>query len=173
MVRCRHSSSTASRSPFPPGEGIMRYSSLQTPIYRTTEENRYTHSFKSFIWIYGAEKRKEVVSLRKCFVKLHRRKEKTVIPSQCAHWRGNPFSLKNATNMNISGWETDCHTSDIGHWFAMTVLLFVQFYFSETDPYPYFLRYFAVRTGTGVFPASARIQKPMPMSPARARLIML
>ena len=35
MVRCRHSSSTASRSPFPPGEGIVRHSSLQTPICRT------------------------------------------------------------------------------------------------------------------------------------------
>ena len=34
MVRCRHSSSTASRSPFPPGEGIARHSSLQTPIFR-------------------------------------------------------------------------------------------------------------------------------------------
>ena len=110
---------------------------------------------------------------KELFRQFVQRESKTVIPSQCAHWRGNPFSLKNATNLNISGWETDCHTSDIGHWFAMTVLLFVQFYFSETDPYPYFLKYFAVRTGTGVFPASARIQKPMPMSPARARLIML
>ena len=34
-----------------------------------------------------------------------------VIPSQCAHWRGN---LPNGG---------DCHTSDIGHWFAMTRLL--------------------------------------------------
>ena len=28
----------------------------------------------------------------------------------------------------------DCHTSDIGHWFAMTVLLFVHVYFRETAP---------------------------------------
>ena len=40
-------------------------------------------------------------------------KKKTVIPSQCAHWRGNP--------LGISGTEGDCHTSDVGHWFAMTV----------------------------------------------------
>ena len=28
----------------------------------------------------------------------------------------------------------DYHTSDIGHWFAMTVLLFVHVYFRETAP---------------------------------------
>ena len=44
MGRCRHSSSTASRSPFPPGEGIVRHSSLQTPIYQAAEQDRYTHN---------------------------------------------------------------------------------------------------------------------------------
>ena len=33
-----------------------------------------------------------------------------VIPSQCAHWRGNLVEVPTK----------DCHTSDIGHWFAMT-----------------------------------------------------
>ena len=32
---------------FPPGEGIARPSSLQTPIYRAAEESRYTHFLKS------------------------------------------------------------------------------------------------------------------------------
>ena len=55
--------------------------------------------------------------------------KRSVIPSQwrrpaslalsaqftfCAHWRGNPFFYQ-AEKEN-----TDCHTSDIGHWFAMT-----------------------------------------------------
>ena len=40
MVRCRRSSSTASRSPFPPGEGIVRHSSLQTPICQCADESR-------------------------------------------------------------------------------------------------------------------------------------
>ena len=53
-----------------------------------------------------------------------RQSSKHVIPSQCAHWRGNPFSGKNvpvkmSVNMQFSG-NTDCHTSDVGHWFAMT-----------------------------------------------------
>ena len=48
-----------------------------------------------------------------------------VIPSQCAHWRGNPpvfrtFLLKKWTLSLCLG---DCHTSDIGHWFAMTGIL--------------------------------------------------
>ena len=46
----------------------------------------------------------------------------TVIASQCAHWRGNPpdfqtFIVKNTIDTGKIG---DCHTSDIGHWFAMT-----------------------------------------------------
>ncbi len=47
-----------------------------------------------------------------------------VIASQCAHWRGNPhprrerFELK--TYKYTAFKDTDCHTSDIGHWFAMT-----------------------------------------------------
>ena len=35
----RRSSSTASRSPFPPGEGIFLSSSLQTPVCRANEQN--------------------------------------------------------------------------------------------------------------------------------------
>ena len=35
----------------------------------------------------------------------------TVIPSQCSHWRGNPSPKYK---------RTDRHTSDVGHWFAMT-----------------------------------------------------
>ena len=46
-MRCRHSSSTASRSPFPPGEGIVRHSSLQTPIYRAAEESQYAYFLDS------------------------------------------------------------------------------------------------------------------------------
>jgi hypothetical protein len=47
-----------------------------------------------------------------------------VIASQCAHWRGNPhprrehFELKRYKYTAFK--DTDCHTSDIGHWFAMT-----------------------------------------------------
>ena len=36
-----------------------------------------------------------------------------VIASQSADWRGNPFS-------SFTGWDTDSHTSDVGHWFGMT-----------------------------------------------------
>ena len=36
-----------------------------------------------------------------------------VIASQCAHWRGNPFS-------SFTGGDADSHTSDVGHWFGMT-----------------------------------------------------
>ena len=45
---------------------------------------------------------------------------KAVIPSQCALFAkaksrgvGIRFSLQ-------MPWSTDCHTSDVGHWFAMT-----------------------------------------------------
>ena len=44
-----------------------------------------------------------------------------VIPSQCAHWRGNPFSpAVQSTAPPLAAKDADCHTSDIGHWFAMT-----------------------------------------------------
>ena len=42
-----------------------------------------------------------------------------VIASQCAHWRGNPHPLTHSNDENAKR-RTDCHTSDIGHWFAMT-----------------------------------------------------
>ena len=35
---------------------------------------------------------------------------KLVIASQCAHWRGNPFSCTYGATK-----DADCHTSDIGH----------------------------------------------------------
>ena len=38
---------------------------------------------------------------------------KSVIASQCSHWRGNPFLL-------LRHGVTDSHTSDFGHWFGMT-----------------------------------------------------
>ena len=56
---------------------------------------------------------------------------KPVIASQRARWRGNPFSLSMPEICTFYG-DADCHTSDIGHWFAMTVLLFVCFYYGET-----------------------------------------
>ena len=46
-----------------------------------------------------------------------------VIASQCSHWRGNPFSC-HVDYPDISG-NADCHTSDIGHWFAMTANILV------------------------------------------------
>ncbi len=39
----------------------------------------------------------------------------SVIASQSADWRGNPFLL-------FRHGVTDSHTSDIGHWFGMTVM---------------------------------------------------
>ena len=46
-------------------------------------------------------------------------KDSYVIASQCAHWRGNPHPLTHQ-NVETAKRRTDCHTSDIGHWFAMT-----------------------------------------------------
>ena len=53
------------------------------------------------------------------------RQKSGVIPSQCSHWRGNPpviqtFLFQKSTLYLCLG---DCHTSDIGHWFAMTGIL--------------------------------------------------
>ena len=31
-----------------------------------------------------------------------------------------PAGLSPAAEWNAPGWTTDCHTSDVGHWFAMT-----------------------------------------------------
>ena len=62
--------------------------------------------------------------------------------------RREELSLTNPVPVRTLAWEsvlplnvgyrglsenTDCHTSDCGHWFAMTVLLFVHFYFNDTD----------------------------------------
>ena len=46
-----------------------------------------------------------------------------VIANQRARWCGNPFSY-HVAHSDISG-NADCHTSDIGHWFAMTANLLV------------------------------------------------
>ena len=43
----------------------------------------------------------------------------------------------------------DCHTSDIGHWFAMTAF-FVYFALNETAPFAVYLRYFFFRTTMAV-----------------------
>ena len=43
---------------------------------------------------------------------------KHVIANQSADWCGNPSS-KNSLIQTASG-DADCHTSDSGHWFAMT-----------------------------------------------------
>ena len=47
-----------------------------------------------------------------------------VIASQSADWRGNPFPLVQTIYRKSPGirniWGADCHTSDIGHWLAMT-----------------------------------------------------
>ena len=42
-----------------------------------------------------------------------------VIASQCAHWRGNPHPPAADYKFQSLPRRTDCHTSDIGHWFAM------------------------------------------------------
>ena len=47
------------------------------------------------------------------------RVEKCVIASQCAHWRGNLPDFQ-----SFLVYPGDCHTSDLGHWFAMTAFLF-------------------------------------------------
>ena len=43
-----------------------------------------------------------------------------VIASQSADWRGNPLRKKRKTGRKRVKTFGDCHTSDIGHWFAMT-----------------------------------------------------
>ena len=44
--------------------------------------------------------------------------------SQTCRGRRDPFSGEMSVNLRLSG-NTDCHTSDIGHWFAMTRTDFV------------------------------------------------
>ena len=51
-------------------------------------------------------------------------KNDAVIANQSADWCGNPSS-ENSLIQTASG-DADCHTSDIGHWFAMTCLLTVR-----------------------------------------------
>ena len=48
-----------------------------------------------------------------------------VIASQCSHWRGNPPDFQTSTlgNLGFYAYPGDCHTSDIGHWFAMTLYI--------------------------------------------------
>ena len=48
-----------------------------------------------------------------------------VIASQCAQWRGNPHPVTRPDDENAKR-RTDCHTSDIGHWFAMTIFVMVR-----------------------------------------------
>ena len=48
-----------------------------------------------------------------------------VIARQCAHCRGNPPDFQTSTlgNLGFYAYPGDCHTSDIGHWFAMTLYI--------------------------------------------------
>jgi len=52
-------------------------------------------------------------------------RKRGVIPSQRARWRGNPPVFLNLFNQKSTffSYLGDCHTSDLGHWFAMTVFL--------------------------------------------------
>ena len=63
---------------------------------------------------YGSPKNKGAFSQKNIA------KNKAVIPSQCAHWRGNLPDFQ-----SFLVYPGDCHTSDLGHWFAMTAFLFV------------------------------------------------
>ena len=40
------------------------------------------------------------------------------MPRQCEHWLAMTAAGQSETRR-----ETDCHASDVGHWFAMTTLL--------------------------------------------------
>ena len=42
-----------------------------------------------------------------------------------------PAGLSPAAEWNAPGWTTDCHTSDVGHWFAMTCFLVRFFYLNS------------------------------------------
>ena len=50
-------------------------------------------------------------------------RQSLILQIRCAehHWRGNPHPLTHSNDENAKR-RTDCHTSDIGHWFAMTAL---------------------------------------------------
>ena len=52
--------------------------------------------------------------------------KKSVIANQRARWRGNPHPLTRLDDENAKR-RTDCHTSDIGHWFAMTTFVVVRY----------------------------------------------
>ena len=40
------------------------------------------------------------------------------MPHQCEHW----FAMTGLPRLRRGDGGTDCHTSDFGHWFAMTTL---------------------------------------------------
>ena len=59
---------------------------------------------------------------RGCLKKTKRQNRRTVIANQSADWCGNPPDFRTITSENrgFYSYPGDCHTSDVGHWFAMT-----------------------------------------------------
>ena len=59
---------------------------------------------------------------RGCLKKTKCQNRRTVIANQSADWCGNPPDFQTSTlgNLGFYAYPGDCHTSDIGHWFAMT-----------------------------------------------------
>ena len=64
-----------------------------------------------------------------CLKKTKCPNRRTVIANQSADWCGNPPDFRTITSENrgFYSYPGDCHTSDVGHWFAMTTSIFVHF----------------------------------------------
>ena len=60
-----------------------------------------------------------------CLKKTKCPNRRTVIANQSADWCGNPPDFHTSTlgNLGFYAYLGDCHTSDIGHWFAMTLYI--------------------------------------------------
>ena len=104
-------------------------------IVRCCPKDSFRNRLSSFFACYSfrADRSPRQNIKRGCLTKIKLHNKKAVIPSQCALLRGNlhriwgsiPLKMEIATKV------------DVGHWFAMTVFLFVltKRLLSETAPY--------------------------------------
>ena len=67
----------------------------------------------------------DVLTDRSCLKIAKCPNRRTVIANQSADWCGNPPDFQTSTlgNLGFYAYPGDCHTSDIGHWFAMTLYI--------------------------------------------------
>ena len=128
MVRCRHSSSTASRSPFPPGEGIgvRRVSGLASPFRQGRHRVPSSQHFKiipggdttsyilylvSYILVPCAfddgrlPPRGNVINLR------NQGPISLSLRTSPLSWCGNPFPLQRPDFEHVTKEKTDCHVA--------------------------------------------------------------